>query len=268
MPQSLPNALGAWREIEGRLRGKRVALFLDYDGTLTPIVRRPELAVLSAEMRSALEAVGPACPTAIVSGRALEDVTRRVALPQLVYAGSHGFDIAGPDGLRLEVARESIAALRDAAAELRRRTAGIPGVIVEEKRFSVALHDRQVAPAARARVEASFRAVLEGSSDLRPSEGKRVLELRPAVEWDKGSAVVWILQARGLAGPDVLPIYIGDDVTDQDAFRALAGRGVAIQVASVPWSADAEYTLADVAEVRHFLLRLAAVAAEEPARPA
>ena len=255
----IPNALGAWPEIAGRLLGQRVALFLDYDGTLAAIAPSPEQALLTSEMRSALVAVARVWPTAIVTGRALDDIEGRVGLPDLVFAGSHGFDIRGPNQLRLEVSPGSVVTLREAAGELRWLTRNVPGVLIEEKRFSVALHYRQVARAALPRLERTFRAVLRCYPDVCASEGKDVFELRPAVDWGKGRAVLWLLEALGLAGPDVVPVYIGDDVTDEDAFRAIARRGLPILVGSLPWSADAKYALADVLEVRHFLLRLAAL---------
>ncbi len=253
----IPNALGAWREIAGRLREKRVALFLDYDGTLAAIAPSPSQAVLTKDMRSALDAVAHVWPTAIVTGRALADIERLVGLPDLVFAGSHGFDVRGPGGLRLEVSPGAVVPLREAAGELRWLTRAVPGVLIEEKRFSVALHYRQAPRAALPGLERTFRAVLQCFPTLRATEGKAVLELRPAVDWGKGRAVLWLLQALGLDGSDVLPVYIGDDLTDADAFRALAPRGLPILVSNLPWSADARYALADVLEVRHFLLRLA-----------
>lgn len=262
-PPLLPSALEGWSELAGRMRGKRLAVFLDYDGTLVPMAPRPELAVLSAEMRSALAAVARAWPTAIVSGRALENVERMTGLQDVVYAGCHGFDISGPAGLRLQIGLESTGALREAAAELRRRTRDIEGVLVEEKRFSVAVHFRQVERSAVPRVQASVSAVLEWTPGLRGSEGKEVLELRPAIEWDKGRAVLWLLQTLGLTGTDVVPLYVGDDVTDHDAFRAISGRGISILVGSGPRSAEAEYALADVEEVREFLERIARMGTPE-----
>ncbi len=255
--RQVPDALGAWREIAARLRGKRPVVFLDYDGTLAAIAPRPEQAALSADMRAALGALARTWPTAIVSGRALDDLERRIGLPGVVCAGSHGFDIRGPAGVRLEVAAEAVPALRQAAAELRRATGAVPGALIEDKRLSVALHYRQAPHAALPRLERAFQTVIHGYPTLRAFEGKAVLELRPAVGWGKGRAVLWILDTYGLTGPDVLPIYLGDDVTDADAFRALAGRGLSVLVGRPPRSADAGYALADLPEVRHFLLRLA-----------
>jgi len=267
--RALPNALGAWPMLEARLQGKRVALFLDYDGTLTPIVASPGKAVLDPLVRAALEQVASVWPTAIVSGRAREDVESLVGLPGLVYAGSHGFDVSGPGGLRLEVAPEALPAIGAAVAELRLRTASVPGALVEDKRYSVAVHYRQVADTDLPALARAVEEVAHARPTLRRTDGKRVFELRPAIDWDKGRALRWMLSALVLEAPDVVPVYVGDDLTDEDAFRAVADEGIGILVAQVPWSCTARYVLSDVGEVRHLLLRLArlggAVAADAPA---
>ena len=94
---ALPSALARRDEIAQRLRGRQAAVFLDYDGTLTAIVARPELAVMEPDMREAVRALARCCTTAIVSGRALGDVAKLVDLRELYYAGNHGFEISGPD---------------------------------------------------------------------------------------------------------------------------------------------------------------------------
>lgn len=253
-----PNALALWPELAAALRGRRLAVFLDYDGTLTPIVDRPDLAVLSDDMRQTLRRLAAAWPTAVVSGRARDDVAARVGVDSLKYAGAHGFDIAGPDaaGPRLEVEPGLAPAVARAAEELRRRTAGIPGVLVEDKRFAAAVHYRLVAEARVPEVERIVDEVLAGRPELRKALGKKVFELRPAIDWDKGRAVRWLLGALGLDRPDVVPLYVGDDVTDEDAFRALRDRGIGVLVADAPRPTAARYSLRDVGEVREFLERL------------
>jgi alpha,alpha-trehalase len=253
-----PNAIARWSELSARLEGSTPAVFLDYDGTLTPIVARPDLAVLGEEMREALRRLTEAWPTTIVSGRGREDVAALVGLEEVNYAGSHGFDIAGPDaGTVLEVRPELVPVLSDAAGELRRRTEGIPGVIVENKRFSVAVHYRLVDERRVPEVEAHVDDLLTGQPELRKAHGKKVFEIRPAMEWDKGRAVLWLLEALGLHRAGVVPLYVGDDVTDEDAFRALEGRGLGILVAEIPRPTAAAYSLQDVGEVLELLRRLA-----------
>ena len=235
--------------------GRRLALFLDYDGTLTPIVERPEDAVLSAEMRAVLRRLAQRHTVAVVSGRDLEDVRARVGIDGIHYAGSHGFDIAGPKGSHQhEAARAAAARLAAAAHDIDRDTARLEGVQVERKRFAVAVHFRR-APQQRDAVERAVDGALARHAGLRKTGGKMIFELRPDVDWDKGRAVLWLIEELGLA--DAIPVYIGDDVTDEDAFRALAGRGLGVAVQETPQPTAAGYTLRDPDQVRALLAGLA-----------
>ncbi|HEV8577603.1 MAG TPA: trehalose-phosphatase [Thermoanaerobaculia bacterium] len=259
----LPSALGRWDEIAARLQGRRLVLFLDYDGILSPIAPLPELATLPGETRQVLRRLAARFPMAILSGRGREDVASLVGLPGLTYAGSHGFDIAGPPPkpgappLRLEVG-EGVPERIDRAAELLRRDlAGVAGVLVEPKRFAISVHFRLVDERDVPRVERTVDAVLAAVPGLRKGYGKMLFELRPDLDWDKGRALLWLLDAFGLDRPEALPIFIGDDVTDEDGFRAVAGRGIGILVSGEPRHTAAEYCLSDTDEVRELLDRLA-----------
>jgi alpha,alpha-trehalase len=236
--------------------GRRLALFLDYDGTLTPIVEHPEDAVLADEARGVLRRLAARYPVAIVSGRDLEDVRARVGIEGLTYAGCHGFEIAGPRGNRVHEAAAAAAPQLGAAADMvAHDTRGIPGVQLERKRFTLAVHYRR-APEARVRDvhEAVLRARARHPA-LRITEGKKVYELQPDVDWDKGRAVLWLIETLKLE--DALPVYIGDDATDEDAFRTLAQRGVGIAVQEAPRPTAAAYSLAGPAEVLELLAALA-----------
>ncbi len=238
-----------------RAAGRGLALFLDYDGTLTPIVPRPEDAVLAPEMREVLRRLADRHPVAIVSGRDLADVRARVGLEALTYAGSHGFDIAGPAGEHVyEAARAAAPRLAAAAGELERETAALPGVQVERKRFALAVHFRRGRPADVPAVEAAVDRAVARHAGLRKTGGKMIFELRPDVDWDKGRAVLWLIETLKLGAR--LPVYLGDDVTDEDAFRALAGRGLGIAVQDSPAPTAATLTLRDPGEVRALLAEL------------
>jgi trehalose-phosphatase len=254
----LPNAADRWEGIARLMRGKRPAVFLDYDGTLTPIVERPELAVLSDEMRATVKELATLCTVAVVSGRDRADVQALVGLDELVYAGSHGFDIAGPEGLRIqhEKGADYLPALARAHERLDEALASIRGVLLERKRFAIAVHFRQVAEVDVDRVEAAVDEVVERFPRLRKTYGKKIFELRPRIDWDKGRAVLWLLQALRLEGEHVLPFYLGDDTTDEDAFAALRDRGIGILVADSVCLTAARYLLRDPNDVRRFLRRL------------
>jgi trehalose-phosphatase len=131
--------------------------------------------------------------------------------------------------------------------------ASVPGVLVQDKRFAVAVHYRQVAADRIAEIEAAVERTLSSCPDLRKTGGKKVLELRPAVEWDKGQAVLWLLRALDLETEEVVPVYLGDDTTDEDAFRALHDRGVTALVARTPRPTAAGYSMQDSDEVGDFL---------------
>jgi trehalose-phosphatase len=253
--RELPPALSRLGEMARRLAGRRPVVFLDYDGTLTPIVARPELAFLSAGMRSEIEALSRHCPVAIVSGRDRGDVERLVGLPGLVYAGSHGFDIAGPGGMALEheAGRSCLPDLDAAEEDLRLRLVPIPGAQVDRKRFGVAAHYKNVAEKQVPDVRRAVADVLGRHGRLALREGKKVFELRPDTDWDKGKAVEWLLQALKMDTPDVLSFYLGDDLTDEDAFRCLASRGIGVFVGEPPPATEARYRLADTRETRRFL---------------
>src|SRR5437763_9844197 len=138
----IPSALDHVQKIAGR--SVQLAVFLDYDGTLTAIVTDPKKALLSDSMRETLRALVMRASVAVLSGRDLDDVRKRVAIETIVYAGSHGFDIAGPRGLQRQEAREFLPALDVTEKELREKLDGIAGGMIERKCFSIAVHYRNV----------------------------------------------------------------------------------------------------------------------------
>ncbi|MBI4182497.1 MAG: trehalose-phosphatase [Proteobacteria bacterium] len=265
----LPSPLAGWDEIARAAAGRRIALFLDYDGTLTPIVARPEDAALAPEMRSRIAAAARAAVLAIVSGRDLADLRARVGLAGITYAGSHGFEIAAPGGPILVHERGlAFLSLLDAAeAELHRALARVPGVQVERKRFAIATHYRNVAEVAVAAVERAVAGAARRHPGLRRRPGKKVFELQPDIDWHKGHAVLWLLDRLAPAPAETLALYVGDDATDEDAFRALDGRGFGILVAEAPRATAARYRLADVAAVGLFLDRIAAAGHRRKHKP-
>jgi trehalose-phosphatase len=252
----LPSALASLDAIRERLAGKRLAVFLDYDGTLTPIVQRPEGALLSERMRGILTRLAARCPVAIVSGRDLRDLRALVGIDALYYAGSHGLEAAGPHGWHAEHKGGAafLPALDAAEGELAAQLPAVPAARLERKRFAIAVHYRQVPDEEAGRVEGIVERVRAAHPRLRKTGGKKVFELRPDLDWDKGKALFWLLQALGLPREGTLLLYIGDDVTDEDAFQELAATGIGIVVTDGERRpTSAQLALRDPAEVERFL---------------
>jgi alpha,alpha-trehalase len=259
MVRDIPGALERFREIAERIGERRPFLFLDFDGTITPIVARPELAVIDAAVRDLLGRLARLCPVAVISGRDLADLRGRIGLDGIYYAGCHGFEIEGPNSLSYanDEGLGAIPALEGAESELRSKLAGIGGILFERKRFSLGIHYRLTSDQDVPVIERAVNEALAHHGGLRRKDGKRVFELQPDVAWDKGEAVLWLLRALGHDGPGVMPIFIGDDLTDEDAFCALLDRGIGIVVFDRPRPTAAAYRLHDPGELRRFLGDLA-----------
>ena len=250
-----PRALKSMKEIRSRTEGKTIAVFLDYDGTLTPIVADPEMATLSDSMRRVLKALSERFPIAVISGRDLPDVQRMASIQGIFYAGSHGFDIAGPEGMHMnhQKGTEFVPALDKVEKELEEKLGTIKGARVERKKFAIAVHYRNVKEDEVKSVKRTVEEVSSRYPDLRRSGGKKIFELQPKIDWHKGKALRWLLEMMDLDQPEVLPFYIGDDVTDEDAFKSLKGLGIGIVVMDKPRPTEAQYRLSDTDEVERFL---------------
>ena len=262
----LPHALNDGDELEQRLSGKRLAVFLDYDGVLTPIVNRPEDAIISDSMRDAVSGLAERCPVCVVSGRDRAVVQELMGLDNLIVAGSHGFDIWSPDEGKIQhdAAAESGPLLEDVKNRLEDETAQFEGASVEPKKASVAIHYRLVSDDEKPKIKEIVDSILADSpDDLKVTPGKMVFEIQPKIDWDKGKAVLYLLEELDLSGDDVLPMYLGDDVTDEHAFGALDDRGIGVFVGEVDdpelegRTTSADYVLSNVSEVERFLDGLA-----------
>jgi trehalose 6-phosphate phosphatase len=262
----LPHALEDGGQLVRDLAGRRPAVFLDYDGTLTPIVDRPEDALISESMREAVRGLAKRCPVCVVSGRDRRVVQELMGVDYLIVAGSHGFDIWSPAGgeIQREEGEEFGRLLEEVEARLREELGGIEGALIEPKKSSVAAHYRLVSEDERPRVGQVVDEILaEHPDELKVTPGKMVYEVQPNIDWDKGKAVLYLLGALGLDRDDVVPMYLGDDITDEHAFEALATRGIGIFVGAADdpevagRTTAADYVLHDVQEVERFLGTLA-----------
>jgi trehalose 6-phosphate synthase/phosphatase len=246
------------------LSQRHLALFLDYDGTLTPIVDHPSRAVLSPSMRQRVAALAERedCDVTLVSGRRLEDVRKLVDLESVTYAGNHGLEIRGPD---VEFDHVDVGHYQERALELALGLQSIEGsgVWVEEKGASLTLHFREAPHLEHERITAAARRVIH-EAGFQARDAHCAVEARPPIGWDKGHAVLHILRSR--YGPSwsesVRVVYAGDDNTDEDAFRVLVGLGITFRVGSADNPTLASRRLSNVDAVESLLEWLARRPAE------
>ncbi len=241
--------------IESSLQERSVAVLLDYDGTLTPIVTDYRKAFLSDGMRNTLRTLSERHKVAVVSGRDLKDVRRLVDLDSIYFSGSHGFELSGPGDWRhvQEQAGGYLDDLDQAEQALAEALAQIPGHAIERKRFSIAVHYRQVDDQHVDDVARIVDTVLADNNRLLKGLGKKVFELKPALQWDKGRAVELLLKELGLDGDNSIAFFIGDDITDEGAYRVLREPNVSIVIPDGDRVTAADYTLEDCDDVQRFL---------------
>jgi trehalose 6-phosphate phosphatase len=241
-------------DIGRALRGARlIFLFLDFDGTLAPIVEDPDAASISPESRRHLAGLArrEMFRVALISGRSLSDLQQRVGIGGITYAGNHGLEIRGPGFSFAEpAALERVSVLRGLARTLEIRLGGTAGVRVEDKRLTASVHYRNARPEDKAAVRLVVEETVASASSLfQVIDGLEVSEIRPRVNWNKGTAARWILASTGRL--DALPVYVGDDATDEDAFSVLAD-GITVRVGRTPETL-AHYQLECQQEVEPFL---------------
>jgi alpha,alpha-trehalase len=242
--------------VDWQIDGTPVIL-LDFDGTLAPIVDRPEEARISESMRQVVERLAEHHPVAVISGRELADVEKRVGLANIAYSGSHGFEIQKPahSSVTFDRADEFLDLVGRAESRLEAQIGDEQGVQLERKRYGMAVHYRRADEESTAETKSAVDEVLSEFDGLTATRGKNVFDVRPDVEWDKGDAVEWLLE--NLYAPDARPIFLGDDTTDEDAFEALRDEGVGIKVGDDGAETAARYRLRNPSVVETFLERLA-----------
>jgi trehalose-phosphatase len=210
---------------------------------------------MAAEMREILEALSRSYVVCVVSGRGLADLLQKVAMRNIYYAADHGHRVLGPEGsgVDFEVVPDGRENLEGASYALEQRLRDIPGVVVETKGVSLSVHYRQVAESERPLVSRIVSEVVSATPGLRLAKGKLVHELVPDAGWDKGRAILWILRRLRYGRKDSCPISLGDDLTDEDMFRAARGWGVSVVVGYSGPDTQADYSLKDWVEVAAFL---------------
>ena len=257
---SKPMVFSQESDIFQKLDHKKPAFFLDYDGTLTPIVQKPEDAVLSDEMRKTLSRLADEFTVAVVTGRDKEDVQKFIKLDNIIYSGSHGYITSGPDGLFMEHddSDKIIAALDQIEKDLHKIfPEKVKGVQIDRKRYAIAVHYRNADEKDVPFVFDVVDEMLGKHKGHKKGEGKMVVKIKPDIDWHKGKAVLWIMEALGIdKDKQCVPIFIGDDVTDEDAFEAIRGKGIGILVENIGQPTAASYSLKNVYQVRQFFERI------------
>lgn len=256
-PEDLPRALNDIEEIKNKFKNNKVLFFLDFDGTLAPIVEYHEDACMSDEMKKYVKEISEKYSISVISGRGLSDVKKRVEIPDIFYAGSHGFEISGPDNFYLESeeAQKILFILDQLEPELKLKLKEIEGVRFERKKFTLAIHYRQVNEEKQNEVIEKVDEVVQFHEGVKAGEGKKVMEIRPDIDWHKGKAVEMLIQELAPDNNNILPVYIGDDITDEDAFESLEN-GIGILVGKHGRKTLADYYLNDVDEVKEFFIKL------------
>jgi trehalose 6-phosphate phosphatase len=235
------------------LGAKELFVFFEFDGTLVEIAPKPDDVILSEERKLSLGELlsAPGCSVAIVSGRPVDELRKLVGLDGLFYVGCHGLEWTAPDGTWYmswphKVVLDALQSLREQLHESLRNFAG---VLLEDKGIALALHyrnaKRETASMARREFARAVHWYQQHGVKLEIVAGKKVIEAKSAGA-QKGDAIVQILARRT---PSAVPIYIGDDLSDESAFHVIAEKGLAISVTRTPRATPATYYLKDPREV-------------------
>jgi trehalose 6-phosphate phosphatase len=233
-----------------------IAVFLDYDGTLVAIRERPELARLHPKRKARLAGLGRKTLVGLVSGRPLDELRRMVGAAGIAYVGNHGMEIrkGGKTGVHPTAAGLAQRVARTTSA-IRAKLGDLQGVLVEDKGLTASVHFRLASPRHRGTIRAIVAGEVRRSRGaLILTEGKMVFEVRPNIPWDKGRGILKLM-SLARCPKSCFPVYVGDDRTDEDAFRALADRGLTIHV-GLARRTRARFRLGDVEQVWRFLAAL------------
>ena len=260
----MPHLLNVWASVIHRLRDtSQVLLLFDYDGTLTPIAAQPNLATLPTKTRELLLQLSRLDKyiVGVVSGRSLRDLSSMVGIEGLIYAGNHGLEIRGSSLDFIHPEAEQMAAVQDRVhQQLRERLADYLGLIIEHKGLTLSVHYRLAPDDVVREVESIFTATVSPfleSGDIIITRGKKVLEVRPKVDWDKGKAIGMLRDTYPQAS---LTVFFGDDLTDEDGFAVVQEMGgIAVFVGPAREPTKALYRVdspQEVAQTLHLLAQL------------
>lgn len=258
----MENILSAWRGIEKRLKGRHVCLFLDCDGTIAPIADSPDKAEVSGRTKSVLSSLAKAADTslAVISGRPLSELKAMIGLSGIIYAGNHGLEVEGIDAVTpWRAPSDYMNDLGSAKELIVKKFSSTRGILIEDKGSSLCLHYRMADVDEKQFISEALETIgpYVSSGKFSILYGKKVVEVRPPGGWNKGDVVRMILErARSEhKDKDIAAVYVGDDLTDEDAFRVLSDDGITVVVGNRSGSL-AKYRAEDTAEVYEFLVML------------
>jgi len=260
----MKNLLSCSNVVVARISGaEHILLLIDYDGTLTPIVKKPELANLSPQVKGCLQelAENPQLTLGIISGRSLEDLQERMGINGIIYVGNHGLEIEGPGITYVNpVAKKTESFLHSLCQDIGRELAGIKGATIEDKGLTLSLHYRLVDETQLEELDKIFYHLINSplaSGKVKITPSKKAYDIRPAVDWNKGKAIEFL--ARRLNGKlsergKLLVIFLGDDMSDYDGFRVVdKSEGISIFIGEESAELKTQYFLRSPSEVYQFL---------------
>jgi trehalose 6-phosphate phosphatase len=246
-------------DIKGKIKkSDNILLFLDYDGTLVTFKDKPADVVTTYEVESIIsQIIGlKEFKVAIITGRTLSDIKKLIDIEGLSYAALHGLQIEMSDGSKYDIkAKEELQLILKEVKNLaKQRFQNEKGVLLEDKLYTFALHYRMVEDNRENNIKMDFIKIIKSvdtNNKLDILPGSKLIEIRPK-GWNKGKAVD--LLTSHIKSDSVLPIYIGDDTTDEDAFNVLKDMGITIYVSNNSnLKTAAKYWLKDPDDVLKFL---------------
>lgn len=261
----MKHLLSAVQEWQSLVKERNLLLFMDYDGTLTPIVESPDRANLSVLMKRILEILVSlrGIQLAVISGRSLKQLKSFVSIPALIHVGNHGLEVEGPGIKHVFPGRVSVTALMEEISGcLKKAFKEIPEIIVEDKTYTLSVHYRQVK---KENIEQNWSRLLKilfpylEQSQILLTQGKKVWEIRPATAWNKATAVLWLTNYFSSIEPkrSFLSMYVGDDQADEACFALMGHGGFGVRVTEDPSEpTNAEYYLRNHNEFYEFLHRV------------